>query len=780
MKRLLILLLLLIPALAQAQTTTVTGVVVDANGNAYFPGTVSAAISLNTGQALPAGVPASGSIGPFATTPNGNFSVTVASPFSWTFTICGTPKSIGPLGNSTPTQVCFTTAAIAISGASQVITSNLPTIPLLGSTGGSSIACIGSLCTPGVTSVPVQNGLIAEYRILPTESPASLIDYSGNGNNATGTVGTAPTIQAITGGINCTGNGAVILPAALNSARTIIAYVTYQPSGSQLFNSIVAGNFSSGGTPANSAALSFINTTPARGQAQLQASNTTGSQSTTTYGSPLGTNVVGVAMDTVDHLYINGVEAPDYTNTGTISGAQSAGQYQICGAASLSGFFIPTYLTGQVYYLAMWNVVLNAAQMRQASNYVSQTMTVRGVPVQSQTNATTNAAICNGDSITAGNTPNPPVATPFCLAMTLVNGTWTSIVNAFPGRLALTEAQGAAFDTDPLVRRPTVSSGALGRTIGLFFLGTNDIAGAASAQSVVEYASNWCQGRRKNAPSVGWSALLLGTTIDRTGISAAVESLDQLERQYWPRCFDGLVDFQSDPTLGASGANATAAFQSDHIHPTQGTQYNHMVPIAQRAFNMVYGNRSWSAANTYTATTPAAVAVSAASESGNTMTFTTAANTFVVGNCVVVAGVTPAGYNSTTNSCWLVLTAPNNTTFTAYNDTTGLTALTVAGTASTSQEVDIDIYAILGGSAAGPIHVLESCQGRTDQPIYRMITNTNASPWIIKPFYPAETINGGATYTAPVATASNQQVVVLKPILVSASASGCTWSASIQ
>jgi hypothetical protein len=142
----LITLLVILGACAcEAQTTAVTGTVADANGNAYFPGTVSAAIVLNSGQALPAGVPASGSIGPVATTSGGNFSVVVASPFSWVFTICGTPVSLGPRGNPTPTQTCFSTAPIAISGASQVLTAGqLGTIPLLGPSGGSGISSVSA------------------------------------------------------------------------------------------------------------------------------------------------------------------------------------------------------------------------------------------------------------------------------------------------------------------------------------------------------------------------------------------------------------------------------------------------------------------------------------------------------------------------------------------------------------------------------------------------------------------------------------------------------------
>ena len=71
-------LLFAIPVLAQ--TSTVTGTVADSNGNAYFPGTVSAQVILVSGQPNPPGVPASGSIGPFPTTSGGNFSVSVARP----------------------------------------------------------------------------------------------------------------------------------------------------------------------------------------------------------------------------------------------------------------------------------------------------------------------------------------------------------------------------------------------------------------------------------------------------------------------------------------------------------------------------------------------------------------------------------------------------------------------------------------------------------------------------------------------------------------------------
>lgn len=132
---------------AGAQTTTVTAVVADANSNAYFPGTVSAFIVLNTGQPLPAG--ASLSTGPIASTSGGNFSIVVFSPASYQFTFCGVPPSIGPRGNVTPNQVCFSTQPIAIAGGSQTITSNLPSpIPALGPGGSGGITSIGASIDP--------------------------------------------------------------------------------------------------------------------------------------------------------------------------------------------------------------------------------------------------------------------------------------------------------------------------------------------------------------------------------------------------------------------------------------------------------------------------------------------------------------------------------------------------------------------------------------------------------------------------------------------------------
>lgn len=115
-------LLLLWPTLAIGQTTTVTGTnVVDVNGNQYANGTASAAIQLATGAPI-AGLVLTRQV---PTNSVGSFSFSGSNALStnnaYTFTICAMPVQIGPLGNATPKQVCFSTGPITVSGASQDI-----------------------------------------------------------------------------------------------------------------------------------------------------------------------------------------------------------------------------------------------------------------------------------------------------------------------------------------------------------------------------------------------------------------------------------------------------------------------------------------------------------------------------------------------------------------------------------------------------------------------------------------------------------------------------------
>lgn len=176
---------------ASAQTTTVTGTVKDANGNPYAGGTISGFISSLAGRPVPAGVPASGSTGPFTIPSTGVFSISVPSPFTWLFTVCGTPPSLGPRGNPTPTQVCFPIPPIAISGGSQDITTqiNAALPPALGpASSGTISSCIdngmyvaGSACYPTIQNAVDAAGTSGSVLIpgnFPLESTPNINNYT--------------------------------------------------------------------------------------------------------------------------------------------------------------------------------------------------------------------------------------------------------------------------------------------------------------------------------------------------------------------------------------------------------------------------------------------------------------------------------------------------------------------------------------------------------------------------------------------------------------------------
>lgn len=142
------LLMFVLPALGQ---TTVTGTVVDPNGNVYANGTVSATLTGASGiQYQLSGSPAPVSSGPFPMTALGTFSFplgdnSVISPpgSGYIFTLCAQSVGLGPA--VTPVRICFNTAPITVTGPFQDITGPIGASPpaILGpapsSGGGTSI-----------------------------------------------------------------------------------------------------------------------------------------------------------------------------------------------------------------------------------------------------------------------------------------------------------------------------------------------------------------------------------------------------------------------------------------------------------------------------------------------------------------------------------------------------------------------------------------------------------------------------------------------------------------
>jgi hypothetical protein len=143
---------ILLLSAASFATTVVTATVTDPNGNPYANGTASAVSVPTSGQAVV-------STTPVAINAAGFFTLTLA-PNTYIFTICAPPVALGPTANPTPTQVCFPSAPIVISGTSQDISAQLNAVAkTLGPTVGSAVVTPG---TPGpITAGPSVPGGIS-------------------------------------------------------------------------------------------------------------------------------------------------------------------------------------------------------------------------------------------------------------------------------------------------------------------------------------------------------------------------------------------------------------------------------------------------------------------------------------------------------------------------------------------------------------------------------------------------------------------------------------------
>jgi hypothetical protein len=626
--------------------------------------------------------------------------------------------------------------------------------------GGTSNATAASIVT---------TGLIGYYQALPGETVASLKDYSTAGNNATGTAGTAPTIIANTGGLQCNANGGVKLPSALNSAVSIQIEFGYQPSGvSQGYYAMVIGN----GTPAtNGLGIGLA-------QGNLPQSGPTPGQPTV-LGNTFGTfwhnwagpgalldiavsyiagigDVALVMKAANDSLYYNGQNELLYQQIfGVMLGSMDAsGTYQLCGAAAGAGLSIQTYFQGQIYAALFYNTALTDAQVYQNHIALQNAMMARGINPLPYRNDTADAIWAYGDSTTAGGG-----AIGWTNRVVGLNGPWNPINMGRGGATATQLNTIAAISGDP------ICSTQGGRSATVLLTGAND----SVAQTVFASARSILAGRK--FPNCSKPVTILETQMPNSAHgNAEKNAYNALVRANCYNTADYCIDLGETVALGADNAYSNATyFQGDLIHPTQ-AGFDILTWITQRGINRYFGNHDLTTANVYTSPATAAVAVTAATETGNVVTFTTAANTFTAGQCITVAGVTPTTYNSTfANSaglgCWYALTV-GATSFTAWNQNTGITALTVAGTAVAPQQVDADQAYIVNFGAGNT--TLEPCDGLTINDLQR-ITNINAVASTIVPFG-SQTINGAAT-----STLAANSTAVLQAQLVSAAAGGCNW-----
>lgn len=609
---------------------------------------------------------------------------------------------------------------------------------------GSDITFPGNV-TPGL---PDKAHLLAWYQIKPTESAAALVDYSGNGRTSIGSDGTAPTIAAGTGGIVCNGIGGIVLPIQLTSSATTIMVFFQSGAQTQTTAPLLMGS-----TAPNTAFFLYNSatfTTP--GTRRLYTSKSASNDIV------WGTGSAALAMDTNDRLYLNGVEyTQNYSGqNGSSAGLQTSGSYQICGVSGQS------YITNvTIYQVAIWSAVESAANIALADQVMTNLEVAAGVYKNqfNSTSDTTYQILGTGDSIGAGQGLAVPVFSTNIAGSLTLDDTWNVANVATSGFTAKQVAASAPAYISQL--RPQAT-----QNINVIWAGTNDVAvdGSTAAQ-IIGYLANNC---RQTRVAIASAKCMVFSMASRTGQDAGKDLLNPPLRQKWSTFADSFVDIASDPNIGADGASANTLYFSDTVHPTQHASYNDDTPMVQRAINRAYAAKSFSEATTYTTGAAAATAITAASEAANTVTITSTLNP-PVGSCVIIAGVTPAGYNSpSTGGCWLVLTT-SGANFTFFNGTTGLGAGSVFGTAAVPLQKDKDVWVILGGSGTSQNFTLESCEGYTGQNLY--FKNTNINTWTITAYAPTiELINGASSFTL-----ASGATTTFQAILTSNTAGGCSW-----
>jgi hypothetical protein len=786
-------LLLIFCSPAFAQFTTVTATVQDSNGIPYAGAVMNAILVPSTGGGYTLnGQPYSGRIGPVTLSSNGSFTVnfgdvTLITPGSpqWQITIDSAAASIGlPLGTG-PQSFTYTSTGTTISGGSPVslttalnalapkltnfastgsVTSVTGTSPL-SSSGGTTPTISCPTCAVGASSQVVQSGLLAEYRMLATESPCALVDYSGNGNNATGCVGTSPTIIPVTGGVNFSVNGAIGIPASLNSALTIQLFMS---GAAGTFGSPIAGN----GAGANSVGLMFAATPQGSldtllSMDRLFSANMSGTTKAYPRAAVPGNVVITWTLDTTDHLFINNLEPFYYFLPGASAGVQTVGNFQIGGNNGNHYGQNPSYLQGKIYYVVLYSRVLTSAEIASNVQFINNAMAARGLTpslistVASPANGATPLLVADGDSITEG--AGFGVAVPYPGILTLTPASTGNISNM--GLQGTTMSQlllNAGVTVDPFYQ-PTATA------TDVIWAGTNSILGGVSAALTESQLASYCRARH----AIGFKCVVV-TMVSRTGFDTGKNAYNTLIRQHWIEFADALADVAADPSLGADGASANTIYiQTGGVHPTQNSHYNDITPVIQRAINRLYGNKDFSSASVYGSPAAAAASTTALTETTNTVTVTFSATpaNCQVGNPIVIAGVTPSGYNSTTtngagNGAWTILTR-SATQITFFSSTTGLGNATIQGLASCPQQQDVDQYQTLNFGTGN--YTLQSCVGLTGQNIY--IQNINASSSTLIPFGSETITQGGASPT----TLAANTTAILQSQLVSASAAGCNW-----
>lgn len=628
-----------------------------------------------------------------------------------------------------------------------------------GGAGGGAAATLQATVVSSINNLGITGPLFIG---LPTAgSGTTWADLSSAGNNITfGGCGSGSPTWVTPIGLNFVRSSAQCLkaPAALNAANTIIIFSTnvglVNTSGGQ-FEAPIIGNGNGTAAGANGIELNGIGF----GNASYTPSSFCNSVQEETnaaavpYGSPVMLSFVNASPDT---FYTNENAVGIITNANCTPQSLAGQVYQFGGAAAGSGFALNTYYDGTIYAVAMFSGVATAKQIVAIYKIFSDYLNKSGILVNGQTSSSGNTLILVGDSQTY--TPGGLYA----FYQPTINGMVNESVMAIPGNWSQAELLNNPYMVAPAI--PFKGNGGL--CVIHNWLGTVDFVSHAGTAATVW--SNLQSILRQE--SAGACKVIAVDVVSSTGFDATIQAYDTTMRAQWRSTGAAYFsDLASVPALGASGASTSNPCFTDGVHQTQGCMENIDTPLMQNAISSIYGNSDSSSATIYASAATAAVATTAGSETGNTITITMTATpaNCQVGNFAHVAGTTPAGYstsNSISSMGWQILTrSPTQVTF--FDDTTGLGVITIQGTLVCPQQQPKDNYAIVNFGVGN--FTLMSCQGWTGQT--KTIQNINAVASTLVPDG-AEGLTGiGATST----TLAANSTAVIQSVLVSASAAGC-------
>ena len=240
MRKFLQLALLILVSAASFAQVTVTGTVVDPNGNPFANGTA-------TGQSVAASGQATYSTSPIATSATGFFTLNLQVAATWVFTICAPPVQLGPTVNPTPKQVCFTSQPITISGSGDISASVVAgvSVPILGPAPSSGST---ALTYPNSSNGTVCNG-------LAKPDPAVGSTTLGRATTTAGGELSSSILGVVVSGCGTTGNASIV---AFGQTTVLFDSASVTVGDAVGISTITAGSATDLGSPSPTSGASVI------------------------------------------------------------------------------------------------------------------------------------------------------------------------------------------------------------------------------------------------------------------------------------------------------------------------------------------------------------------------------------------------------------------------------------------------------------------------------------------------------------------------------------------